>query len=689
MSKVLKNLQLTTYLILFAALSIAQNPKLEKLWNEFENANHDTTRILLLIDRIGYLYQSIDSDSAIMYYQMAVSIADKALESEHSDETRQRILSLRATSTRYVGIVYQNIGLYSTAVDYFFKSLELAREIGDKKELSRAYNNLGIVQRRQGNLNEATEYYTQALIVTEEIGDLMGMAYAYNNLGVVLRLKGEYSNAIDLFSKSIDIRQKLGDRKGVSHVSNNIGNLYRILGEYDKAFQYYNRSLRIERELNDRNGIASVYESLADLNIAIADSSTRTLSRTEREDILRKAVDFAHKSFDISLDLGSYRRQNMASAHLKYAYRELGNFKKALEYAEIFITTSDSMFNEDKTKAIVEMQTRYETEKKQREIENHQLTIEKKVIESRRQKNQRNFFVVVFSLSLLSAFVILYGFIQKRKANTLLTQRAFEIETLNEELRSTVEELHSQRDNLEETLVNLQETQKQLVQSEKMASLGILTAGVAHEINNPLNFIKGGILAIDNLLRASLKDRYSEIEQMVEIVNIGIERTVAIVKSLSHYSRKDDQIKVETDVHPIIDNCLLMINNQIKNRVEVKKLYSSAPLIFNCNEGRMHQAILNILTNAYQAIQDKGTITINTEAANKHILISISDTGSGISKENLDKITDPFFTTKEPGKGTGLGLSIVQTIIEEHNGKLEFESMVGVGTTVLIKLPQS
>lgn len=677
----------TLFLGLYTIFVFGQNSNIEKLWDEFNDAKHDTTRILLFLNQIGYSYQSIDSDSAIMYYQMAVSIADKSLESTPSDETKQRLLSLKATSLRYVGIVYQNIGLYSVAVDYFFQSLELAREIGDKRELSRAYNNLGIVQRRQGNLNEAIEFYTQALRISEETDDLRGMAYANNNIGVIVREKGEYNNALEYFNKSLNIRQKLGDKKGISHVSNNIGNIYRILGEYHKALQFYNRSLKIEQELNDRNGMAMVYESLADLKIAVADSSARGLSKLEREGNLREAIDYAQRALDISNRLGSYRRQNTASQQLMYAYRELGNFEKAIQYADIFIATRDSMFNEDKTKAIVEMQTRYETEKKQREIHNQQLIIENQEVESRRQRAQRNFFIIVFSLSLVSAFVILYGFVQKKKSNKLLTERAYEIETLNEELKSTNEELHSQRDSLEEALTNLQNTQKQLIQSEKMASLGILAAGVAHEINNPLNFIKGGILTIENFLRANLKGRYGEIESMVEIVNTGIERSAAIVKSLGHYSRKDDKVKAEINIHSIIDNCLLMINNQIKNRVEVIKDYSPTPMLLYCNEGRMHQAILNILSNAYQAIQDKGTITVRTEAIDNHLLISIVDSGVGISHQDLGRITDPFFTTKEPGKGTGLGLSIVQSIIDEHKGKLEFESEVGVGTTVFMKFP--
>ena len=130
-----------------------------------------------------------------------------------------------------------------------------------------------------------------------------------------------------------------------------------------------------------------------------------------------------------------------------------------------------------------------------------------------------------------------------------------------------------------------------------------------------------------------------------------------------------------------------MLNNQIKDRVKVERDYTKQQFSFSCNEGKMHQALLNILSNADQSIDGKGTISIKTKVKENTLVIVVADTGCGIPKENLPRITDPFFTTKDPGKGTGLGLSITLNIIEEHNGKLEFESEVGKGTKVFVNLP--
>ena len=269
----------------------------------------------------------------------------------------------------------------------------------------------------------------------------------------------------------------------------------------------------------------------------------------------------------------------------------------------------------------------------------------------------------------------------------LVNERTEELAAANEELKATNEELYIQRKDLEEALNNLKETQNKLIQSEKMASLGVLAAGIAHEINNPLNFINGGATGIASYLSENLKDHLNEISPFIEGIQIGVKRAADIVTSLNHYSRRDDLPSTKCDINTIIDNCIVMLHNQMKNRIEVIKKYNNSNYNLWCNEGRLHQVFLNILSNSIQAIDDKGTITIFTSIKKDYLSIEISDTGCGICNENLSKITDPFFTTKEPGKGTGLGLSITYNIIKEYNGTLEFESEVGVGTKAIITLP--
>lgn len=262
-----------------------------------------------------------------------------------------------------------------------------------------------------------------------------------------------------------------------------------------------------------------------------------------------------------------------------------------------------------------------------------------------------------------------------------------ELSAINEELFNKNEIINSKNKELKSTLQNLKETQAQLFQTEKMASLGILTSGVAHEINNPLNYIMGAYVGFENYFKENDLVHDKNIPFLLSSLLEGIEKAAAIVQSLNQFSRDSKSNNETCNLISIIDNCLVMLNNQLKHRIEVEKCYLCEDLIVTGNVGKLHQSFINILSNASQAISEKGIIGIKTFIHKGSAIIEISDNGSGISEENLVKITDPFFTTKEPGKGTGLGLSITYSIIQEHGGKLEYESTKGEGTLARIALP--
>ena len=239
---------------------------------------------------------------------------------------------------------------------------------------------------------------------------------------------------------------------------------------------------------------------------------------------------------------------------------------------------------------------------------------------------------------------------------------------------------------LSESIDELRNTTQKLIEAEKMASLGVMSAGVAHEINNPLNFIKGGI---SMLSKKVAHDKNTQ--PFINAINEGVDRASLIVNSLGHFSRESAAMDEECDIHEIVDNCLVMLQHKLKYKVTVVKDYSSAKFVtVKGNEGKLHQAILNIISNAEQAIPEKGKITIQTRAKAKHLRLTISDNGVGIPENYISKISDPFFTTKPAGEGTGLGLSITYGIIKDHDASISVTSEPNNGTNfnIIFKLSE-
>lgn len=286
----------------------------------------------------------------------------------------------------------------------------------------------------------------------------------------------------------------------------------------------------------------------------------------------------------------------------------------------------------------------------------------------------------------------------------LLEDKQHGLEDKNRELAAQAEELEAQteqlialNESLEDAMRKLQDAQLQLVQSEKMASLGQLTAGVAHEINTPLGAINSNINIIEmviEFLKADLdlehNDKAKALVERVEKANdtnkMACDRILQIIRHLKNFARLDESDFKEADIHEGIESVLILSHNLLKHRITVHKEYGQIPLV-KCFPNLMNQIVMNIIVNSAQAIPQKGDIWIKTWSNKDKVYIEIQDNGIGIPKENLRKIFDPGFTTKGVGIGTGLGLSICYKIIEKHNGTISVKSQVGKGTSFTIELP--
>ncbi len=321
------------------------------------------------------------------------------------------------------------------------------------------------------------------------------------------------------------------------------------------------------------------------------------------------------------------------------------------------------------------------------------------------------------------------------RLENMVEERTAELLASNNQLQQEVHEhrhsknmLRESHDRLELTLEELKQTQAQMIQTEKMVSIGQLAAGVAHEINNPTAFVSSNLHTLseyqDDMSRviaeyrslvAGIREstgkdgippasreqvkRIGEMEDEVDIELIledipamieetkeGTERIKKIVLDLKDFAHPGEDEARFADINKCIDATLNIVWNEIKYKATVEKEYGDLPEV-KCFSQQLGQVFVNLLVNAAHAIDEKGEIRISTRSVDEQVEIRISDTGNGISEENLARIFDPFFTTKEVGKGTGLGLNVVYNIIQKHQGTIQAESKEGEGTTFSIQLP--
>ncbi len=277
---------------------------------------------------------------------------------------------------------------------------------------------------------------------------------------------------------------------------------------------------------------------------------------------------------------------------------------------------------------------------------------------------------------------------------------------------------YNSKEKIKQQFEALKSAQSQLVHSEKMASIGQLAAGIAHEINNPLGYVNSNLNTlkdyvgdlntfvhelkervhklecaetIDKLL-LELQDKHdvdfilSDTEDLVSESIFGMSKVKNIIHSLKNFTHAGDEDKRKTNINNCLDETLRFVWNEIKYHCEIEKHYQELPEIY-CFPSQLNQVFINLLINAGHAIKESGIIQVITEHKDDWVIIKIKDNGSGIKEENLSQLFNPFFTTKPVGQGTGLGLSISYGIIEKHEGTIEVESEVGKGTCFIIKLP--
>src|SRR6187402_75435 len=489
----------------------------------------------------------------------------------------------------------------------------------------------------------------------------MTMARAY-----LLLKKGDSA----LISEQLAYEQVMqtGFTRYLGSVLLNMGRIYAAKGNIPLANEYYRKSLVASAENGYFRGVVAS-------NILLADYFFQSGKKDSAFLHIKDALTAANNLDVPELLLRSYKEFN------RY-YQIEGNNDSIVKYQALIIKINDSLFNTKQTQEFQNID--FNEQQRLSEIEDAKT--------AERAKYRMNILVAGLVIFLFIAIILYRNSIQRKKANILLSQQKNELET---------------------TLATLKTTQNQLVQSEKMASLGELTAGIAHEIQNPLNFVNNfsevNAELIDELKTELGQDNK---QQAIEIANDIREneekiifhgkRADAIVKSMLQHSRSSSIKKEMTDINALADEYLRLAYHGMKAKdksfnVDIKSDFDNSVEKVNVIQQDIGRVILNLITNAFYVVTEKKQqlgdnyepiVTVSTKNAVGKILINVRDNGNGIPQKVLDKIFQPFFTTKPAGQGTGLGLSLSYDIITKgHGGEIKVETKDGEGSVFIISLP--
>lgn len=627
----------------------------------------DKAGIATSYSNIGLIYYDQGNSTLSLKYDLA------------SLKIRKEIGNKRGMADCYnnIGLVYDDLGNYPEALKSYLASLKIKEELGDKAGCAISYGNIGIIHGNLGNYIEALNNHFKALKIEEEIGDKSSIARSYNNIAVIYIYQKSYSEALKSQLTCLKITQEIGDKSGIAEAYFNIGVIYGDLGNYDKALMNYVIALKLQEEIGNKAGMTEAYVEMGNVYTKQKKSAT--------------ALDYLSKGLALAKEIGNI-------AHIQNAYRNLvvldstqQNFEQALEHYKLYITYHDSLFNEENTKKIVQSQMQYEFDKKEAVTKAEQ---DKKDADAQRIKNQQYFAIaalVIIVLAVIIIAIIQYKSNQhKRKANLLLQEEKRKVES---------------------ALLELKATQVQLIQQEKMASLGELTAGIAHEIQNPLNFVNN-FSELNMELIADLKDEIGrgdmeEVKAIADNIDLNSEkinhhgkRAEAIVKGMLQHSRQTTGTKEITDINALADEYLRLAYHGLRAKdknfnAEITTHFDETIGSINIIPQDIGRVILNLLNNAFYAVNEKSKlgidgykpiVTLSTKNNRDKIVFTVKDNGNGIPQKILDKIFQPFFTTKPTGQGTGLGLSLSYDIIKAHGGELKVETKEGEETTFIITL---
>lgn len=656
-------------------LSVGQTTAVSDSLMQLLQSQTDDSAKVLLLDEIARNQSFTDPFEALQYAKQGLSLAK---------EIDFKIGVAR--NLNRIGSILSQTGNYGKALETFFESIKTSQAINDQEGLAKTYINVGILYGEQKDSRTAIKYYFKSKDIAEKLDMPELVSLAYLNLGTDYGILKKYDSARIYTQKVYDMSLKL-ENDHTNILLLNLGDIYHQTKDYPESLAYFRQARELSLKLKKFRILAQVYYEMADV-----------FNELNKRD---SSLFYAKKALSKSEEIHHLNYIYKSSKLLSHLY-EKQDAREALRYYKIGIAARDSIFNIEKTSQILNLSFKDNLFKQELAYKEKEYKI--------RQRTELLVAILAVAFTILIVLMLLNR--QKNKANALLTVQK--------------QEVQKQKDGLQESLETLKITQNQLIQKEKLATLGELTAGIAHEIQNPLNFVNN-FSELSMELTNDLADEIDKIkvddkEEIIELldditnnqkkINFHGKRASDIVKMMLEHSRFSvGEVEKLTNINKFIKGNAVLAYNTL--RIKDKNMTTSFKFVKDTQvptelmlSQELGRVIINLTNNAFYATNQKKLLNIeqnidyepqvivktiwNKDFSEKNDLLEIKviDNGVGIQEAKINKIFQPFFTTKPTGEGTGLGLSLSNDIINNQlNGTIEVESVEGQGSTFTIKLP--
>ncbi|WP_436515715.1 tetratricopeptide repeat protein [Ekhidna sp. To15] len=542
---------------------------------------------------------------------------------------------LRIKSLYLLGSIYSEIGEFDGALDNLLRAESLNTSFRNIKQQAQINFTLGYVYYYQRNTEKAREIAIQARDQFSQIGLDRQAAMSNNLLGLIELSVEDYDQSADYFDEGMRTYEKLNYRKGIASILYNKSYIYLELGEIQKVIDIQLQALDIEKEINNTRGIIISYNSLGNI-----------YQKSGNYDEAEKYLLLATELLDDFPSPSDEEENNLFLSQLFYAKSD---FKKAYDYLMLSKQYSDSVFSQNSLNKSLQLSAIHDLEKKELEIQNlnqEKLSKNNEISLKENQLKQQRLLIYFGTFALIFFSFLSYFLVR--------------------------------------TIRKLRTTQQELIKAEKRASMGILIAGLGHEINNPLNFIKGGLEG----MKFSRNDWSDDQNKFLDAIEEGIKRTISILDILNQFQQKKNSKLEQCDLSAILRNCVSAFDGEISKTKKIVLSKTDNQAIITGYKEELKQLFRELIKNSLQSISKKGQVSIEISSTSSECIVKITDNGIGIDKENLPLLENPFFTTKAPNDGKGFGLYLVDYTLSDHDGKIHFDSVKGEGTIATVTLPK-